>query len=62
MIGLGIKRRIMAENMMCSDHKSTNKVFRNEYDRIFKNSYVIDKAIDKKKQKSKEEEIKNESV
>lgn len=25
----------MSENMMCPDHKATNEVYREEYDRIF---------------------------
>ena len=28
----------MAENMMVSDHKATNKPFRDNYDRTFRNS------------------------
>ena len=38
----------MAENMMCSNHKSTNKVFRDGYDRIFRNNCNVDKVINDK--------------
>jgi hypothetical protein len=45
----------MAENMMNSDHKSTNKKYRDNYDRIFKKKK--DEELEKLKQAYRDREL-----